>query len=1400
MVQLQIHIRPLNGYSFPNKVLRNVTVDSADRLEEILNKANQHVKRSSKPIMRLFHQGRELPLNSSLASHNIQSGDMLESCSSPLLSAVLTALLNDFNKIQKLPDEERTEPNIRSLLDPGVALDPFPDRWEHEHVETRIITMAYMKKVLQCGGRFGDWEIPQCTDLYQLHDFFNNQVLKTRGRRNNNPSPGRGNINASTMANIFKPSAKNRNGQPSTVWELMQYKLDKVPHCIHEMKDDEDMIETFVRLECQRHHHHGSSTGTPRGTPASRASPASRKGTPASRKQDNRKAPPRPRRKLPEIQRRESNSSSSSSSQNRNDNDGMMCTQCQVETCTCVCLTDACPFFQQLTCLGCFVANHPILQRNHEKIALTDTRAKDLMKRNKRQSKLYIPQYASGPFACLAALARARFVRAPRVAQHSLTETLLKEQAQPMCRSDLYDKHVSRGENAFACMDSLAKKELVRKETIVANGNHRVNGVASGGEAKYSLIGDGEILARGCKTFQEAMESVLMNPKMARDQQRALWQTNSSADVMSVKLIVDSREDSVFVKRLKARADSNRVPCETRELPGGDYLFTVTKNATEHVFPIVLERKTWSDFADSISGKGKRRLDCVRVDGGGDVVTIGGVASTCTGGCQLCRMKRSGCRKKLFVIEGGRCLNRDGAPDKCTNESPCRYCRDLLELRGLTHLQLEQALYQLQAHHNCLVFFTRNYNETIDALFTIRDILGSTSSSSTGPTPERVHGGSWAANLQATLSFEQFKTNVRRRTRDLGETEFVKGKVVTWTDLKISKSIVDGEMLNAAEHLLEDFQAVSVRALSHRNKEIEVIDLEDEVPSRNGKSGPEVVILDDNDWGAKGSERSRKRDENDDDVIVLDSPEPKRRRVLATTSTEDKHSRGTSLLIVKGMYEYDQEFLDDANKMWQQTYKNQHDKLSVAPHRSLEEADTEFLSLALHHTRSCQQEEPPLVGRSTIMFWLLYIQLRFDVLVHTPRTSVCARELINMWNGSLGDHSRSGSVHASALQDRQSEKATLSRTVGGTSEVEIIGVSTPQNRPQARSLDNRKRSLTNSDGHSQAEIEILDVSTPRLRPSGRVLDERSKSRSSRNKTPVHTLGAVDWSLDDTKPAAVASNRVKLPPKRPHARPPRPPGNDFVREARLKRFGGSTVNSESSERKRNSNDGTWECQRCTLENPKIELICRACDSPRIGPDPIPSSIPSSNEWQCSECTLSNDSMTTICIACETPRSRTQPATPSHFIPRQLDLTSGMDDVSSFGVPDLTRPHTGTARTISSEGGSSGARNQKCGACGAHGHNRATATAQNCAAFYDEAEVERRNKKKEEAQKKLEELNKRAENAKRQKEDFKRQAEVARREVERFHQMASNAETYSENELKRIESEKKKAAKRLQKFGG
>ena len=48
-----------------------------------------------------------------------------------------------------------------------------------------------------------------------------------------------------------------------------------------------------------------------------------------------------------------------------------------------------------------------------------------------------------------------------------------------------------------------------------------------------------------------------------------------------------------------------------------------------------------------------------------------------------------------------------------------------------------------------------------------------------------------------------------------------------------------------------------------------------------------------------------------------------------------------------------------------------------------------------------------------------------------------------------------------------------------------------------------------------------------------------------------------------------------------------------------------------------------------------------------------------------------------------------------------------------------------------------RRQKCGACGLDGHNRASATAQNCPAFNDPNEVERRRKKREQKEAQLRE---------------------------------------------------------------
>ena len=83
--------------------------------------------------------------------------------------------------------------------------------------------------------------------------------------------------------------------------------------------------------------------------------------------------------------------------------------------------------------------------------------------------KPYAPQYASGPFSVLAALhlaTEARHGHSNGRRLLSLTKNQLKRMAQPMCRSNLYDKGRIRGRNAFACMEGLIEKSLVRKEIV----------------------------------------------------------------------------------------------------------------------------------------------------------------------------------------------------------------------------------------------------------------------------------------------------------------------------------------------------------------------------------------------------------------------------------------------------------------------------------------------------------------------------------------------------------------------------------------------------------------------------------------------------------------------------------------------------------------------------------------------------------------------------------------------------------------------------------------------------------------------------------------------------------------------------------------------------------------------
>ena len=72
MVQVSINVRPRNGYHYPNKIDR-LDIDSADRLETIQEKYS-----TAGSTTRLYYGRHELPLNSSVGSHNLPEHAIIE--------------------------------------------------------------------------------------------------------------------------------------------------------------------------------------------------------------------------------------------------------------------------------------------------------------------------------------------------------------------------------------------------------------------------------------------------------------------------------------------------------------------------------------------------------------------------------------------------------------------------------------------------------------------------------------------------------------------------------------------------------------------------------------------------------------------------------------------------------------------------------------------------------------------------------------------------------------------------------------------------------------------------------------------------------------------------------------------------------------------------------------------------------------------------------------------------------------------------------------------------------------------------------------------------------------------------------------------------------------------------
>lgn len=1158
----------------------------------------------------LYNNGRELPLNSSFASNNVQEGDILESCSSPFMSSLLSAVLQDLNSIERITEHERTQDKMQPLLG-GAILDPWPNRWSFDAIKTRKICLATMKMVLQRDGRFNLRQIPKITTLQELYDFM--QTIWNTGNNNRRH-------HHNSMAHVFKPSAKNSNGKPSICWQLMDHKYKEAQR-MRRSTENENWIEAFVQRENSRHNRVIETPPT----------------TTKRRNNSNADATPRLRRGL-----LPSPASTATTP----------CTNCN-QLAECTCLEESCPFFQQFCCTLCFIGNHPRHIRNHPRVELADPRVKTVLK--ERNKPGYCPEYQSGPFAILCTLFEASEGQSSHRRELSLSESRLKKIAQTRCRSNLYDRQ-ARGRSAFACIESLADKQLVRKELIPGHE-----------EARFSLLPEGEAMAKLCRTFEATLDEVL--------REKTTDVLRQPYNKQGISLIVDTREDATYAERLLEHCRDRGVPCDKRELPAGDYLFTTkSSNGEENVLPLVIERKSWSDLADSVSGAGKghRRLDCVRV---------GGNEGCSSGRCQLCRMKASGCSKVMFVIEGARCLNRDGE-DKCNDTKRCQYCKELTERHSLIHEELEAILYQLQAEHGCLIHFTRGYNETIESLQIMHRILVCQRQNGVEDDPDLARaiqlslGASGAVaptNQEPILNYKQFCSNARRSRSNEGMRNFgaKKGKVKRLRTESFIRGIHDDKVLSIFSSNQGGAPAVGVENLDRAfskttpaEAEVEILEIDSENERGFNASQESIFVLEENEvWTSSKGSTNQSIEIDSDDNGEPSAKQQKRGKdgdiVVLEAGADDDES--IPFFIITGLYEYDRDYYRDINKVWQSACRSEASK-----------SRNDFRLAVLEHLRSIQTDELPLVKRESILYWALKIQLCSQALLHAARESDSFHQLQYHWNtgvraqGSTNDISvQDCTSRRHATPPARARRQTPQQASPKTPPVYTIDddpVPVPpaarRGSPESAAKQKVRRQTPPQASPKTTPVYTIDddpvpVPPATTRGSAQRKARRQKTQASPQTTPVCTID------DDPVPVPrIARPRSPVPVARrkesPRAGWKAPPVYDIkalnqpanrdsqlhskealsdsqtdakIREARLRRFVGtsnsacstSTTGARASH-PNSTSANRWSCETCTIMNEKALSKCKMCGAKK------------KKGWACNNCTYENGVDAERCKMC------------------------------------------------------------------------------------------------------------------------------------------------------------------------
>jgi hypothetical protein len=422
---------------------------------------------------------------------------------------------------------------------------------------------------------------------------------------------------------------------------------------------------------------------------------------------------------------------------------------------------------------------------------------------------------------------------------------------------------------------------------------------------------------------------------------------------------------------------------------------------------------------------------------------------------------------------------------------------------------------------------------------------------------------------------------------------------VEWDDVSFAADICSGNVEAAAKRLVKQHTASNVMnrnetnetssqskkmksTSSHTasaNNDIIVLDDLTEISGRNKLSQrslsacEEVIVLDDNDDDSfsnkspRGIRKPSAKATPNNDVILLDSDDessdsfvhvlsPDMNEIEVIDDLADRHSTALQkLILVTGLYQYDEEFYKDLSTILKNLYHNY--KAS---------ASDDFTEYCQNQFTLSQGNEVPLVCRENILFWLVYLQMKgFHVEVVRQKTKH-RQQLMSPCQ-----------LESPAIQ---AEAESPSRRPVNSEARRRLSAASSQPDPECIVYTNPSQQHTSTTPAFVEATKHIDVasskpsSRPPRHPSGRKVDPRQEQ------VRLARLARFDNPKPRSGPTNISAERNTLDDN--------DDDDGWICTV-------CTLNNPMQVEKCGA-CGSWKCKLCTLINPATNMQCTACEAP------------------------------------------------------------------------------------------------------------------------------------------------------------------------------------------------------------